>query len=236
MQENPMSDQAPQNHFGEDHAVSYDQRFAKLAPLKDAIHLCARALLVDLPADARVLCVGAGTGAELLYLADAFPGWSFTLVEPSAPMLNRCRMRAATAGIESRCTFHEGYLDSLSAAAAFDAATSILVSQFVLVREQRCNFFRDIATRLKPGGHLITADLAGEPGSVAFEAWMNLMKYNDFTDEQCVQYRGALQNHVAVKPPGEVEAILTDGGFNAPVLVCQTLLIHTWHARLPAGS
>ena len=226
-----MSDQKPTNHFGEDHAASYDERFVKLAPFKDAIHLCMRALLADLPDDARILCVGAGTGAEVLYLAEAFPGWTFTLVEPSAPMLNRCRMRAAEAGIEARCTFHEGYLDNLPHTHPFDAATSILVSQFVLVRQKRCNFFQDIAARLKPGGHLITADLAGEPGTVNYEAWMALMKYNDVDDEKIAQYRESLANHVAIEPPGEVEAIIAEGGFDTPVLACQTLLIHTWHAR-----
>jgi tRNA (cmo5U34)-methyltransferase len=226
-----MSAPDPKFAFDEDRAASYDQRFAKLAPFKDALHLALRGLLADLPEDARILCVGAGTGAELLYLADAFPGWTFTLVEPAAAMLNRCRVRAAEVGIEARCTFHEGYLDSLPHAEPFDAATSILVSQFVLIREKRCNFFQDIAARLKPEGHLVTADLAGEPGTVPFESWMALMKYNDTSEEQIAQYRDALKSHVAVAPPREVEAIISEGGFDAPALVCQTLMIHMWHAR-----
>ena len=229
-----MSEQPFKLAFDEDHAASYDQRFAKLAPFKDALHLAMRGLLADLPEDARVLCVGAGTGAELLYLADAFPGWTFTLVEPAAAMLNRCRTRAAEAGIEARCSFHEGYLDALPPTDPFDAATSILVSQFVLIRQKRCNFFQDIAARLKTEGHLITADLAGEPGTVPWEAWMALMKYNDFTEEQIAQYCTALKNDVAVVPPSEVEAIIASGGFEAPMLFCQTLLIHAWHARRTA--
>lgn len=226
-----MSDKPFKPAFDEDHAASYDQRFAKLAPFKDALHLALRGLLAELPADARILCVGAGTGAELLYLADAFPGWTFTLVEPAPAMLNRCRLRAAEAGIDARCTFHEGYLDYLPHTEPFDAATSILVSQFVLIRQKRCNFFQDIAARLKPEGQLVTADLAGEPETVPYESWMALQKFNDMNDEQVAQYCEALKNHVAVVPPGEVESIITEGGFDAPVLVCQTLMIHMWHAR-----
>jgi tRNA (cmo5U34)-methyltransferase len=226
-----MSDQTFKPAFDEDHAAAYDQRFAKLAPFKEALHLAMRGLLANLPADARILCVGAGTGAELLYLAAAFPGWTFTLVEPAAAMLKHCREKAAEAGIDARCTFHEGYLDALPHTEPFDAATSILVSQFVLMRQKRCNFFQDIAARLKPEGHLVTADLAGEPGTVPFESWMTLMKYNDFNDEQVAQYRNALKEHVAVRPPDEVAAIIAEGGFDAPALVCQTLLIHMWHAR-----
>lgn len=226
-----MSDQTFKPAFDEEHAASYDQRFAKLAPFKDALHLAMRGLLADLPEDARILCVGAGTGAELLYLANAFPGWTFTLVEPAAAMLNRCRARAAEAGIEARCTFHEGYLDALPHTEPFDAATSILVSQFVLIRQKRVNFFQDIAARLRPEGHLITADLAGEPGTVTWEGWMAVMKYNDFNEEQIAQYHDALKEHVAVRPPVEVAAIIAEGGFDAPALVCQTLLIHAWHTR-----
>jgi tRNA (cmo5U34)-methyltransferase len=226
-----MSNQQPPKHFGEDHAAAYDTRFARLAPFKDALHLCMRAVLTDLPEDARILCVGAGTGAELLYLADAFPRWTFTAVEPAAPMLDRCREKAAEAGIADRCTFHEGYLDFLPPAKPFDAATSILVSQFVLVRQKRCNFFQDIAARLKPGGHLVTADLSGKTGGHAWEAWMALMKYNDVNDEQRAHYREALEKHVAVESPAEVEAIITEGGFDTPRLICHALLMHTWHAR-----
>ena len=100
--------------------MTYDERFAAIAPMRDTLHLLTRAILGDLPADARILCVGAGTGLELLDLARAFPRWRFTAVEPATPMLNRCREKAAEAGVASRCTFHEGYLDSLPPAEPFD--------------------------------------------------------------------------------------------------------------------
>ncbi|MFT7681755.1 MAG: tRNA (cmo5U34)-methyltransferase [Moritella dasanensis] len=37
--------------------------------MKDALHLSIRILLSDLPENANILCVGAGTGAELIYLS-----------------------------------------------------------------------------------------------------------------------------------------------------------------------
>lgn len=89
--------------FGEAHAAAYDQRFAKLAPMRDALHLLIGAVLADLPADARILSVGAGTGHELIYLARKFPQWRFAVVEPSAPMLEICRQ-------ESRGVWHHGAL------------------------------------------------------------------------------------------------------------------------------
>ena len=96
-----MSQESPVA-FDQAHAAAYDQRFAKLAPMRDALHLLISAVLADLPADARILCVGAGTGHELIYLALKFPQWRFAVVEPSAPMLEVCRRKAEECGITPR--------------------------------------------------------------------------------------------------------------------------------------
>jgi len=227
--------EGPTRFFDESHAATYDENFAKLSPLKDALHLCMRATMHELPPDARVVCVGAGTGAELLYLANAFPGWTFVLVEPSGPMLQRCRQRTEEAGINQRCTYHEGYLDSLPLTDSFDAATAILVSQFILEQEARFAFFREIAKRLRPGGALISADLAGVissgPSGGIWDAWMALMHYNGSSEEALAGYRSALESFVAVSPSETVESIITSSGFSEPVRFYQSLLIHAWHAR-----
>ena len=61
-------------------ASSYDQKWARVAAFRDALHLLVGAAFKELPAAARVLCVGAGTGAEIFYLAARFPAWTFTAV------------------------------------------------------------------------------------------------------------------------------------------------------------
>lgn len=137
-----MQNPDPSVLFNQDRAAVYDTQFAKLVPMRDALHLLTRILLADFPADARILCVGAGTGLELIYLAEAFPQWQFTAVEPATAMLNICRQRTEACGIASRCTFHEGCLDSLPKSDAFDAATCLLVSQFIMQIEERRNFFQ----------------------------------------------------------------------------------------------
>ena len=80
--------------FNQNCASDYDAQREKLAPIKETLHLCIRMLLSKFPSDIRVLIVGAGTGAELIDLAQAFPLWSFTVVEPASAMLEVCRQRA----------------------------------------------------------------------------------------------------------------------------------------------
>ena len=220
--------------FDQEHADKYDERFIKLAPIRDALHLLTSAVFADLPEVARVLCVGAGTGAELIYLAQKFPQWHFTAVEPSAPMLQVCRRKAEECGIVSRCFFHEGYLDSLPPSEPFDAATSLLVSQFILEPEARSTFFRTIGQRLRPGGYLASADLASDITSTAYESllevWLRLMKMADSTEEALQKLRTVYGRDVAVLPLEEVSAIIDSGGFETPVLFLQTGLIHAWYA------
>lgn len=222
-------------HVFDQQAPGYDRQWAKLAPLRDALHLLTTSLFAALPADARVLCVGAGTGVELAHLAHAFPQWQFTAVDPSGAMLEQCRLRAEDEGILQRCRFHEGYVDDLPETSLHDAATSFLVSQFIVEREARIGFFRDIARRLHPGGLLATSDLASDTTSIAFEAlvqvWMRLMASADVGPEAQQRMREAWKKDVAILPPAEVAGLVEAGGFDAPVQFHQAGLIHAWFAR-----
>lgn len=219
-------------HFGQEQAAAYDERFARMAPLRDALHLLTAAVLQPLPENARILCVGAGTGAELLALAARFPGWHFTAVEPSGPMLNRCRMKATDAGFVERCDFHEGFLESLPEGEPYHAATSFLVSQFVLEMDKRREFFREIARRLVPGGVLLNADLSADREAATypelFEPWLRMMEYCGLPPESIASLRVAYGKDVAVSLPDEIEQLITSAGFSTPVPFLQTGLIRAW--------
>src|SRR5215510_7243726 len=224
--------------FDQERASSYDKRFAKLAPMRNALHFLIRMVLSELPADARILCVGVGTGSELIDLAQTFPQWQFTAVEPAVPMLDICRQRTNECGIASRCTFHEGYLDSLPAMDSFDAATCLLVSHFFMQQEERRNFFRQIAARLRPNGYLVSADLVSDMSTPAYqsllEVWLRTLKHSEVPAEEVGKFRDSYGWDVAVLPPQEIESIIVASGFDTPVLFLQTLLIHAWYANRTA--
>lgn len=218
-------------------ASSYDQQWRKMAPINDALHLLTSTVLAELPPQANILCVGVGTGAEILALAQKFPEWRFTAVEPSIAMLDVCRRRAEEQGIASRCVFHPGYLDSLPAHGSFDAATAFLVSQFILERQVRAKFFQSIAERLGPAGLLVSSDLAGDlaapDGRDLLDVWFRVMTGGGAlaSPEGIERMRAAYSRDVAVLPPQDVREIITRGGFDAPVLFFQAGMIHAWFAK-----
>lgn len=216
-------------------ASGYDKQWAKTAPIRDGLHFLLEAIFAELPAEARILCVGAGTGVEIAYLARKFPHWRFTAVEPSGAMLEVCRHRAKTEGFTSRCHFHEGYLDSLAIEDRHDAATCFLVSQFILEQEARSEFFRAIAVRLRPGGILASSDLASEVGSNDYEAllqaWLNMMAAAGIPSEGLERMRTAYAKDVAILPPKLIASIIESGGFETPVQFFQAGLIHAWFSK-----
>lgn len=219
-------------------APSYDQQWSKLAAFRDGLHMLIGSIFSELPISSRVLCVGAGTGAEMIYLAQRFPHWAFTAVEPSVLMLNVCRRRAEEHGFAARCSFHEGYLDSLPSTESFDAATCLLVSQFLVEQQARSNFFRTIAQRLQPNAILASSDLASDLKSEAYQSlldvWLRTMATADVPPERLEQIRAAYGRDVAVLPAREIEAIIVSGGFESPIQFFQAGLIHAWYSRRTA--
>ena len=227
--------QEPTKLFNQTAASSHDAKWAKLAPTRDALHLLVRAALAPLPADARILCVGVGTGPELLDLAQAFPGWQFTAVEPAGAMLVLCRKRAENAGIAARCVFHEGYLESLPETTPFDAATCFVVSQFLTDKEARRDLFKQIARRLGPQGVLVSSDISYDTSAPSYQTlyavWRQMLVSADFSPSEADAMMLSWGQTIAILPPSELAELIASAGFDTPVQIFQSLLIHAWQAR-----
>jgi tRNA (cmo5U34)-methyltransferase len=225
--------------FGPKAASTYDQQWSRLSSFREALHLLMSAALTDAGEHARVLCVGAGTGSEILYLAERFPGWHFTAVDPSEAMLDVCRQHVQARGIAERCAFHAGYLSSLPAGEPFDVATSLLVSQFITARDERIAYFADIARRLQPNGRLVSSDLSWDTSAASYPqmlaTWFGVMSAGGITPEGVARMRTAYEKHVAILPQAEVGAIIAAAGFETPVLFAQFGLIHAWQAKRTRG-
>ena len=228
-----MNEKKAAAFFDKDSAATYDKQRASLTPIKDALFLLTRMVLSDLPAQANILCVGVGTGAELKALAQVNPEWRFTLVEPAAAMMDICREEAEKLDLSDRCIFHEGYLHTLPGADPFDAATAMLVSHFLLDLSERRGFFTEIASRLRPDGWLVNADLSGDQASPRFaglfDMWGKTMKHSGMATahvEKICSFKG-----VSLLPTAEIEALLIESGFRDPTLFYQAGLMHGWCSK-----
>jgi len=215
-------------------AENYDNQWGDNAPMNDCLHLLMGAILKDLLENAHILCVGAGTGAEIIYLAKTFANWRFTAVDPSVSMLEVCRRKLEGLGMESRCNFHVGYVDSLPVTEKYDAATSILVSQFIMEIDLRKGFFRQISTLLKEGGKLISADLSSDIHSNEFDKllypWTRIMAGKDFSVDKMEAIRQVYSDELSMLPPYKITEIIKAGGFDNVVQFFQAAFIHGWYA------
>lgn len=119
-------------------AEAYDRRNARVRPISACLHFLTDLVLTDIRDDARVLSVGVGTGAEILFFAEAHPGWYFEGVDPSADMLGAAQVKLDEAGLADRCTLHQGRVEDIDES-EFDATLALFVAHFV-PREERPAF------------------------------------------------------------------------------------------------
>ncbi|HJV41115.1 class I SAM-dependent methyltransferase [Caulobacter sp.] len=220
------------NVFNREMADAYDRRNSALAPISDCLHFLLRLVLADLPASARILCVGVGTGAEILSLAKAYPGWSFVGVDPSEDMLAVGRSRLEQADVLERCQLLHGYVQD-APSEGFDAAVSLLVAHFIK-REDRLAFYSEIHDRLKPGGRFVSAEISGDLDAPEFpdmlEDWKRIQVLMGATPESLNKLDSTLRHALGVLSPAETEALWRSAGFGKPIPFFQAFMIRGWRA------
>ncbi len=219
-------------YFDAGHAAIYDRRIRQRCPSYEALHAMLVSWLKVLPAPARILCAGAGTGAEILTLGLRFPNWRFVAADISAGMLDVCRERMARSGLTDCVEFHLGAPQTLPPGAAFDGATSILVSHFILDRAERLAYYRAIAERLRPGGMFILADLFGDKGSAEFprllETWLASFAEQAVSADDHAKDVAHVMRDIAFLPETDLLSLLEEAGFETLTRFYQTWLFGGW--------
>lgn len=218
--------------FTKELAERYDERNRKLMAISDCLHFLISLVLKKLPPKAQILSVGAGTGAEILALAEIYPGWTFVAIEPSLSMLEVCKERLKAAGILGRCELVHGYVHEYPDTAQFDAVLSILVAHFIKP-EARKNFYSDLLKRVKPQGFLINAEISFDLGSNEFpsmlEHWGAVQTLMGATPESLSTLPQTLKEVLTVFPPEKTEGLLKEIGVQDPVRFFQALMISGWY-------
>lgn len=222
----------PSQFFNEDMAAHYDSNRAHLMAIGDAKHLLISFAFTSLPEDAQILCVGVGTGDEIIALAKTHPGWRFTALDPAPAMLAQCRAKLETLGLAGRCTFVEGYVEDLTLEAHYHGALSLLVSHFIMDRAARIAFFAAIYDRLKPGGILINSDISTDMKDRRFDAhfrlWTHMLKSTPMPEEHLTRILESYGRDVSVEPHDSLEEILNQAGFPDPIKIYQAFFITAW--------
>ncbi|MFS4457903.1 class I SAM-dependent methyltransferase [Bdellovibrio sp. HCB2-146] len=220
--------------FNKEAAQRYDERNSKLSRISDCLHFLTTLALKDLPAKSRILCVGVGTGAEIMTLAQTFPEWTFVGLDPSQNMLDVCQDRMKAAGFASRCEFVHGFIQDLPVNTPFDAAVSFLVAHFVK-REERLSFFQNMTKHLKDHGYLVNAEISFDLDSPEFplmlKGWEQVQSLMGATPESLATLPKQLKEMLTVLPPSETEAILRQSGINLPMRFFQAMMICGWYGK-----
>lgn len=206
--------------------VHYTEGPRRFVPGLDGLHRMTGLLLDEyVPGDAHILVLGAGGGLELKAMAEAYPGWTFTGVDPAAAMLE---LAAQTLGPNAhRVNLVEGYIDD-APAGPFDGAVCLLTLHF-LATEERIRTAAAIRARLKPGAPFVAAHGSFPQDAGSRDRWLD--RYAAYAiasggdPDQVAKGRQAVATHVAMLSPEADEAVLREAGFQS---VEQFYAAFTW--------
>ncbi|MFP2895652.1 class I SAM-dependent methyltransferase [Corallococcus sp. 4LFB] len=225
---------APTHGFGADRAPHYDAQAAvNLAGYQAAYELGVSALAACLDGQetASLLHVGLGTGAELVpYLRFSVPGWRFTGVEPSGPMLEVARKRLDAEGLLARTHLHEGELRTLPPGPPFDGAQLMGVLHHVDGDEARVELLREVTRRLKPGAPLVLGCRVGKDPELTNVELRRLRAYG-VTSEKLEARRQAYAKMQPIESDATLFAMFAQAGLVAPKTLFVSLQYKVFLAR-----
>jgi ubiquinone/menaquinone biosynthesis C-methylase UbiE len=138
-----------------------------------------RFLEAYIPANAKVLEIGAATGKYTAWLAER--GHAVTAVDLSEKMLEKCKERIISAGLQKNVSFYVADARDLSSLPSdtFDVVLLMGPLYHLVLQDDRHKALREAFERLQPGGLIFSAMISryGIPGHL-------LNKYPDWIEKQ----------------------------------------------------
>lgn len=201
----------------------------------DACHdlvACMLAASLGDRGSAKILVVGAGgTAQEIITMAKLEPGWRFTAVDPSEPMLETAKQQLAVNDLLERTEVHLGRVEGLATDEPYDAATLIGVLHHLDGDDAKREILRSIHARLKPGAPLVVAGnqyaYASQPLLLA--AWgQRWRQHGASPDEVKVKLGKILQGADPPHSEAAVQTLLHDAGFGDATRFFSSLFWGAW--------
>lgn len=214
-----------------DAVASYAKNAERNVPALRDLHRMVGLLLAErVPADGRVLVLGAGGGMELKAMAEMYPGWRFDGIDPSRHMLEQAR--AITSNLTSNIALQEGYIDD-APAGPFDGATCLLTLHF-LPHEERVRTLREIYRRLRPGAPLVTAHHSFPNDEAGKDKWLArlaaFIASSDVDSCAIAHNMHAMKERLPVLSPEQDVSALHEAGFREIELFYAAITFKGWVA------
>ncbi|MEK2687837.1 class I SAM-dependent DNA methyltransferase [Bdellovibrio sp. GT3] len=154
-------------HFDQNTANQYDHDIRLRIPGYNLIQELISAVLdVEVPTSARMLVVGSGTGEEIVRVASRYSGWRIDGIEPSAEMNRIAAQKTGIYKSQNQIHLHEAKIEDFTSTEGYDVALSVFVSHFLPDDGSKLQFFKKVATHLKPGALFVFADMMKQSDSV----------------------------------------------------------------------
>lgn len=207
---------------------NYSDGARRQVPGLDGLHRMTALLLEErLPADGRVLVLGAGGGMELDALARFNDGWRFDGVDPSPEMLALAGRTTASHG--ARIGLHEGYIQD-APAGPFDGAVSLLTFHFI-AREERLETLRQLRARLQVGAPLVIAHISFGQDEPERARWIaRHVAYGGTAPGNAEAARQAIGTRLTILSPEDEVALLAEAGFGDISLFYAAFSFRGWVA------
>ncbi|MEK3729229.1 MULTISPECIES: class I SAM-dependent methyltransferase [unclassified Lysinibacillus] len=213
-------------------ANEYEKGIRRTLPSYDAmLRLIQTFYHSTLPDKADMLIVGAGSGNEILQLADGRPDWSFTGIDPSESMLSIAKERLHT--LPNTLSFHQGtILGTQLPSIKYDAASCVLVLHFILGYEEKLSTLEEIARHLKPGAPFVLVSKYGQPGSLEtelqFDLWRSYwLQHTKLSASDVAEMEKSIRSLPFMREE-DILTLLQKAGFTKPSRFFATTLFAGW--------
>lgn len=217
--------------YDEEWAANYVRLADAGIPGREGIYRIGKAFFHGLPAAASILVVGCGTGEDLLTLARTYPDARFTGIDPTEAMLAQCAKRVASEGFSDRVSLHHSSLQAFNAATTFDAVSVVLVSQHIADDAEATDFFKKIASLLKPNGRVFSADLHipfGQNRAQLFELWYAQATLTSANPGLAAEILRHFETDIRPRDEIVIEGFLKAAGFANIIKPFSSLIYGAW--------
>ncbi|MBS4207103.1 class I SAM-dependent methyltransferase [Bacillus sp. FJAT-50079] len=209
------------------HVKMYDQQIAKKIAGYDLLYdLTNHFISKHHQPIQKMLIIGAGGGQELYSFSAVLPNCCFTAVDSSEPMLARAKERMEQIGnhVEYVLSNWQDYEGTTQ----FDAASCLLVLNFIEGIEQKTQFLKKIYDSLKPGAVLFIATMMNDDEyfmKLHLSAWKNYMLQQKVANEHATKFEETYEKSYHLLREGELISLLSSCGFTSVGHYFQSFLL-----------